>query len=162
LSGDRSLLVRSCGSRRISGLPAGIQSAIDQLKQPHRLFVARYHARDLACRHQCPFVIREQDTLCPAEHTHLNGSSGATPTVINRPLRNGILPGSPRPCFRSWIPTPSGRSNLRMRRSLPLRRAFRSIGSPACETSSDSRAMKKAIPRRLRQLGCEVAIALGR
>ena len=38
----------------------------------------------------------------------------------NQPtLRNGISRGSPRPCFRSWIPTQSGRSNLRARRSPP-------------------------------------------
>ena len=48
----------------------------------------------------------------------------------NQPtLRNGISRGSPRPCFRSWIPTQSGRSNLRARRSPPtplgeLNRAF--------------------------------------
>jgi uncharacterized protein YdiU (UPF0061 family) len=51
----------------------------------------------------------------------------------------------PRPCFRSWIPTLSGRSNSRTRRSPRLRPAFRRIGSPACETSSDSPAMMKWI-----------------
>ena len=55
---------------------------------------------------------------------------GATLMVINRRSRNGILPGSPRPCFRSWIPTLSGRSNLRTRRSPRLPPAFRSIGLP--------------------------------
>jgi hypothetical protein len=69
----------------------------------------------------------------------------ATPMVINRPLRNGILPGSPRPCFRCWIPILSGRSNSRTRRSPRLPPAFRSTGLPACETSSDSPAMMREI-----------------
>jgi serine/tyrosine/threonine adenylyltransferase len=55
------------------------------------------------------------------------------------------LLGSPRLWFRSWIPTLSGRSSLRTRRSPRLPLALRSIGLPACETSSDSPAMKKAI-----------------
>jgi serine/tyrosine/threonine adenylyltransferase len=64
----------------------------------------------------------------------------------NQPsIGNGILPGSPRPCFRCWIPTLSGRSNLRTRRSPRLPPAFRSIGLPACETSSGSPAVKKAV-----------------
>jgi uncharacterized protein YdiU (UPF0061 family) len=76
-----------------------------------------------------PCAFMDSYDLRPPSARSMN--SGATPTVINRPLRNGILPGSPRPCFRSWIPTPSGRSNLRTKRSLRLRRAFRSIGLPA-------------------------------
>jgi uncharacterized protein YdiU (UPF0061 family) len=70
---------------------------------------------------------------------------GATPTPINRPSRNGISPGSPRPCFRSWIPTQSGRSNLRARRSPRFRRAIRSIGLPVCGASWESPATKTAI-----------------
>ena len=35
--------------------------------------------------------------------------------------------------------------DLRTRRSLRLRRAFKSIGLPACEISSESLAMKRAI-----------------
>src|SRR5271155_1565264 len=62
-----------------------------------------------------------------------------------RSLRNGISPGSPRPCCRWWIQTQSGRSNLQARRSPRLRRAIRSIGLPACGTSSESPAMRAAI-----------------
>ena len=89
----------------------------------------------------CAFM----DLYDPATAFTRSMNLGATPTPINRPLRNGISPGSPRPCFRSWIPTQSERSNLRARRSPRLRRAIRSIGLPACETSSESPAMKWAI-----------------
>ena len=80
---------------------------------------------------RAPFI----DSCGPATGTPSARSMnlGVTPMVINRPLRNGILPGSPRPPLPLlWIPTPSGRSSLQTRRSPRLRRAFsRSIGLPA-------------------------------
>jgi len=48
-------------------LPAGIHCAINQLKQPRRLLVARHHVWDLARRYQGLFVLWKQDAPCSTD-----------------------------------------------------------------------------------------------
>ena len=68
----------------------------------------------------CAFI----DSYDPATTFSAIDELGRYAYGINRRSRNGILPGSPRPCFRSWILTLSGRSNLRTGRSPHLAPAF--------------------------------------